>query len=101
LPVRDLVGLDPFNPRSIAFQVRLISDHLDALPRLTDDGMAEPQQNAATSLVATISTITADALTREVCNDLVMRLLTLSNLVSHRFFLRGSEALRGAGMTLA
>lgn len=101
LPVRDLVGLDPFNPRSISFQINAIADHLNALPRLTDDGMAEPQQTAAAGLVAAVTTLTADAMTSSVCADLESRLLRLSDLISHRFFLRGSETLRAAGMTLA
>lgn len=101
LPVRDLVGLDPFNPRSISFQVNLIAEHLGALPRLNDDGMAEPQQSAATGLVALMATLSADALTLDVCNELEARLTALSDAISQRFFLRGSETLRAAGMTLA
>lgn len=101
MPVRDLVGLDPFNPRSIVFQANVIKGHLDALPRLKDDGMAEPQQSASTGLVALMSTLAATALTPEICVDLEARLIALSDAISQRFFLRGSEALRAAGMTLA
>ncbi len=101
LPVRDMVGLDPFNPRSISFQVNAIIKHLNVLPRLKDDGMAEPQQTAAAGLGALMATLTARSFTASVCADLEGRLLELSDLVSHRFFLRGSEALRAAGMTLA
>lgn len=101
MPVRDLVGLDPFNPRSISFQANAIREHLDALPRLKDDGMAEPQQAAATGLVALISTLSATMLTPEICSDLEVRLYALSDAISQRFFLRGSEALRASGMTLA
>ena len=101
LPVRDLVGLDPFNPRSIGFQLTVIAEHLNALPRLKDDGMAEPQQSAATGLVSLMATLSAKTLTPEICNDLETRLIGLSDAISQRFFLRGSEALRAAGMTLA
>ena len=101
MPVRDLVGLDPFNPRSISFQANAIREHLDALPRLKDDGMAEPQQAAATGLVALISTLSATMLTAEVCDELEGRLFALSDAISERFFLRGSETLRASGMTLA
>ena len=101
MPVRDLVGLDPFNPRSISFQANAIREHLDALPRLKDDGMAEPQQAAATGLVALISTLSATMLTPEICSDLEVRLYALSDAISQRFFLRGSEALRASGLTLA
>lgn len=101
LPVRDLVGLDPFNPRSIAFQVNAINDHLSALPRLKDDGMAEAQEVEATGLVALIATLSASDLDADVCSELEQRLSRLSDLIGQRFFLRGSEALRAAGMTLA
>ena len=40
-PVRDMVVLDPFNPRSVAFQVERLDEHLETLPLLSDDGMLE------------------------------------------------------------
>ena len=101
LPVRDLVGLDPFNPRSVAFQINLIRDHLAALPRLKDDGMDEAQQSAAAELAARIATLSAATLNGWACVELEQKLLALSDLISHRFFLRGSETLRAAGLTLA
>src|SRR5256885_5355840 len=33
-PVRDLVVLDPYNPRSVAFQVFALNDHIASLPTL-------------------------------------------------------------------
>jgi uncharacterized circularly permuted ATP-grasp superfamily protein/uncharacterized alpha-E superfamily protein len=101
LPVRDLVGLDPYNPRSIAFQIAAIKEHLDALPRLHDDGMDEAQQTAATALAARIATLSAQTLNGLACYALEQQLLALSDLISHRFFLRGGETLRASGMTLA
>ncbi len=41
-PVRDMVLLDPYNPRSIAFQVEAIKRHLNELPALAADGLLEP-----------------------------------------------------------
>lgn len=101
LPVRDLVGLDPFNPRSISFQINAIAEHLNMLPRLKDDGMAEPQQSEATGLVALMATLSAKTLTAAICDELETRIIRLSDAISLRFFLRGSETLRSAGMTLA
>ncbi|MET0269579.1 MAG: circularly permuted type 2 ATP-grasp protein, partial [Sphingomonas sp.] len=51
-PVRDLIALDPFNPRALAFQVDRLREHLEALPRLRDDGMAEEPQRLAIELAA-------------------------------------------------
>ncbi len=101
LPTRDLVGLDPYNPRSVAFQVLAIRDHLAALPRLRDDGMDEPQQAAAIALAARVTTLSAAAMNAGVCYDLSHQLLLLSDLINRRFFLRGRETLRAAGLTLA
>ena len=40
-PVMDMVMLDPFNTRSLAFQVVTLQEHLTSLPSLVDDGMLE------------------------------------------------------------
>lgn len=101
LQVRDLVGLDPFNPRSLAFQISVIKDHLAVLPRLRDDGMDEAQQSAATALAARIAMLSAQTLNGLACHALEQQLLALSDLISHRFFLRGGETLRASGLTLA
>ena len=39
--VRDMVCLDPYNPRSAACQVERLVEHLGKLPKLSDDGMLE------------------------------------------------------------
>ncbi len=100
-PVRDLVALDGGNPRSIAFQVKAIDAHLAALPRLADDGMAEPQQAAAAQLSALMATLTAATLDDDAARGLEGRLYALSDAVGNRFFLRGVAPLRAAGLTLA
>ena len=101
LPVRDLVGLDPYNPRSIAFQINQIRDHLVALPRLRDDGMDEPHQSAIAEIAAQIATLTAASLNGWASVQLEQKLLGLSDLIGRRFFLHGGETLRAAGFTLA
>ncbi len=101
IPVVDLVALDPGNPRSLAFQVDHLCDHLRALPVLEDDGMNEPQQALAARLVAIVSTATAASLDEEVLGDLERGLFTLSDAIARRYFLQGAEPLRAAGMTLA
>lgn len=101
LPARDLVGLDPFNPRSIAYQINVIKDHLDALPRLRNDGMDEAQQSAANALAAQIATLNAATLNGLAVFEVEQKLLALSDKISHRFFLRSGETLRASGLTLA
>ena len=101
VPVVDLVALDPGNPRSLAFQIERICEHMRALPVLGDDGMDEPQQAHAIALVSIISTATAAALDEGVLGDLERRLFALSDAVARRYFLQGAEPLRAGGLTLA
>ncbi len=99
--VRDLVALDPGNPRSIAFQIKAIDAHLATLPRLSNDGMAEPQQAAAHALSAHVATLTAATLDEHAVQGIENRLFALSDAIQNRFFLRGGEPLRAPGLTLA
>ncbi len=99
--VRDLLALDTTNPRSLAFQVELIAEHLASLPRLSDDGLAEPQQVEATALVAELAVQRAERLDAHALQGIENRLLALSDAIGQRFFLRGGEPLRASGLTLA
>lgn len=101
LPVVDLVALDPGNPRAIAFQAQTIVEHLNALPVLADDGMAEPQQAEAAAVAAIIATTTAQTLNETRLREIELRLMALSDLISRRYFLHGAEPLRAGGLTLA
>jgi uncharacterized circularly permuted ATP-grasp superfamily protein/uncharacterized alpha-E superfamily protein len=91
-PVRDMVVLDPFNTRSVAFQVAALRGHLDALPALVEDGMMEPHIRILRGLATEVDT----AMAAEVDPDLMLRfqsdLMNLSNAVSDRYFLRGANA---------
>ena len=100
-PTRDLVALDPYNPRSIAYQVDRISEHLKALPALRDDGMAEPHVSIFYRIEAAIRTTSAEMLDGRAVLGLENMLSELSNAVGARFFLQGSEGFRMSGMTLA
>ena len=101
LTVVDLVALDPGNPRSLAFQVARIGEHLTHLPVLADDGMAEPQQAEASALAAILATTTAATLDAATLGDVDRRLGTLSDAIARRYFLQGAEPLRAEGLVLA
>ncbi len=46
-PVRDMALLDPYNPRSAAFQTARLAEHIATLPVLKLDGMLEPPNRIA------------------------------------------------------
>jgi uncharacterized circularly permuted ATP-grasp superfamily protein/uncharacterized alpha-E superfamily protein len=100
-PVRDLVALDPYNPRAIAYQIDRISTHLKALPALRDDGMAEPHETLFYRIEAELVTASAETLDTQMMLGIENMLSELSNAISARFFLQGAEGLRMSGMTLA
>jgi uncharacterized circularly permuted ATP-grasp superfamily protein/uncharacterized alpha-E superfamily protein len=101
IPVLDLVTLDPNNPRALAFQVAAISAHLNKLPLLSDDGLAEPQQEQARGIAAMLVTANATRIDEALLSDLETRLTKLSAAVARRYFLHGAEPLRAAGLILA
>jgi uncharacterized alpha-E superfamily protein len=92
-PVRDMVLLDPFNTRSLAFQVVAIKDHLAALPRLVEDGMLEPPEKLLLPLVSQVETEDAAKLDQDKILALEHTLMDLSDAIADRFFLRGANAV--------
>ncbi|NIJ07439.1 putative circularly permuted ATP-grasp superfamily protein/putative alpha-E superfamily protein [Sphingomonas vulcanisoli] len=101
VPVRDLVALDPFNPRSIAFQIARIREHLAELPTLRDDGIAEEQVSLVEEIGLIVATTKAEAMSPTGVLALENRLMALSDAIGRRYFLQDAETLRAPGMTLA
>jgi uncharacterized alpha-E superfamily protein len=91
-PVRDLVMLDPYNPRSLAFQVEALKDHLAALPRLQDDGMPEAPEKLLTRLACDVGVQDAADLDPRAALEFEQMLLDLSDSVTDRYFLQGAHA---------
>ena len=92
IPVRDLVMLDPFNPRSVAFQVEALKEHLAGLPALQNDGMPEEPTRLLIRLAGRIETEDAACLDGEVALVFEQMLMSLSNAIADRYFLQGSKA---------
>jgi uncharacterized alpha-E superfamily protein len=92
-PVRDMVMLDPFNTRSLAFQVFALKDHLAKLPALVEDGMMEPPTRILTVLATEIETAQAAEAGPEAMSRFEEALLSLSVAVADRYFLQGANAV--------
>jgi len=93
-PVRDMVVLDPFNPRSVAFQVARIDEHLAGLPLLREDGMLETPRRLVTKLRADLSTEEAEHLGNQTILSFEQRLMALADQIAGRYFLQGPHALQ-------
>ena len=91
-PVRDLVVLDPFNPRSVAFQVATLKAHIAALPALQDDGMPEQPTRLLTRVASEIEAQDAAALDGAQARSFEHALLDLSDAITDRYFLQGANA---------
>ena len=87
-PVRDLVLLDPDNPRALRFQVAEIAAHLSALPSLRDDNIPESPLRVARALHGELQGALAPDMTVERLQGVAAQLFTLSDEISARYFLQ-------------
>jgi uncharacterized circularly permuted ATP-grasp superfamily protein/uncharacterized alpha-E superfamily protein len=93
IPVRDMVLLDPFNTRSLAFQVAQLKEHLAALPALLDDGMLEAPSRILLPLATQVETADAQSLDAVSLTDIQQALMRLSDAIADRYFLQGANAV--------
>ena len=93
VPARDMVMLDPFNTRSLAFQVCEIKAHLADLPSLLDDGMLEQPTRILLPLATEVETEEASRLHAERVLEFEQTLMRLSDAVAERYFLQGANAV--------
>jgi uncharacterized circularly permuted ATP-grasp superfamily protein/uncharacterized alpha-E superfamily protein len=91
-PVRDMVMLDPFNTRSLAFQVVTLKEHLGVLPSLQQDGMLEEPNRILLTLAALVETEDAAQLDTDKMMAFEQALLRLSEAIGDRYFLKGAHA---------
>jgi uncharacterized alpha-E superfamily protein len=98
-PVRDLAVLDPYNPRSVAFQVATLNDHIAALPSLKEHGLIERPQRLAVALQATLTTAEAAALDVKTLFAMEQDLLNLADAIGLHYFPHGPNASRPEKLT--
>jgi uncharacterized circularly permuted ATP-grasp superfamily protein/uncharacterized alpha-E superfamily protein len=98
-PVRDLAVLDPYNPRSVAFQVAALNEHIAALPSLKEHGLIERPQRLAVALQATLTTAEASSLDVKSLFALEQDLLNLADAVGLHYFPHGPNASRPEKLT--
>ena len=98
-PVRDMALLDPFNPRSVAFQVGRIEEGIATLPVLRRDGMLEEPKRLTTLLCAELTTQRPDALNDSRMLFVEQSLFALANAIAARYFLQGPVQGRAEKVT--
>lgn len=98
-PVRDLAVLDPYNPRSVAFQVAALNEHIASLPSLKEHGLIERPQRLAVALQAMLTTSEASALDIKALFALEQDLLNLADAIGLHYFPHGPNASRPEKLT--
>jgi uncharacterized circularly permuted ATP-grasp superfamily protein/uncharacterized alpha-E superfamily protein len=98
-PVRDLAVLDPFNPRSVAFQVASLNEHIAELPSLKEHGLIERPQRLAVALQAMLTTAEAATLDVKTLFSLEQDLLNLADAIGLHYFPHGPNASRPEKLT--
>jgi uncharacterized alpha-E superfamily protein len=81
-PVLDLLLLDENNPRSLAFQVNALEDHIEHLPNLMPDGILSPERRLILELASRVRLAEVHELTRPNKDGERTRLLGLSRYVT-------------------
>ncbi len=92
--VRDMAMLDTYNPRSVAFQVEQLGQHLANLPRLSEDGMLEVPRRMVLKLQADLASSVAGDVDNTAILALEQRLLALADAIGARYFLQGPHAVK-------
>lgn len=93
-PVRDMVLLDPFNPRSVSFQVNQLRDHIATLPTLSDDGIPEEPKRFIDLFAGEIASVSAEALGPSAVLGFEQTLMRFADSVAARYFLQRPGELR-------
>jgi uncharacterized alpha-E superfamily protein len=91
-PVRDMAMLDPFNPRSVGFQVMRIDEHLAALPTLRADGVLEAPRRLCVKLRAELEAEDARSLDEARILSLEQRLMSLAETIAERYFAQAAQS---------
>jgi uncharacterized circularly permuted ATP-grasp superfamily protein/uncharacterized alpha-E superfamily protein len=98
-PVRDLAVLDPYNPRSVAFQVLALTEHILSLPALRESGLIERPQRLAVAVQAMLTTAEAATLDTKTLFALEQDLLNLADAIGLHYFPHGPNASRPEKLT--
>jgi len=100
--VLDLLVIDEMNPRSLAYQLATISDHIGELPKSSDDAVRAPDQRLALELLTKVRLADVMELSQvgpdgqrvalqKLFSEVIRELPQLSELVSRHYFSLADE----------
>jgi len=93
-PVRDMALLDPYNPRSVSFQISQLRDHIDTLPTLNDDGIPEEPKRFIDLFAGEIASAAADDIEPSSVLAFEQTLMRFADAIASRYFLQRPEGLK-------
>lgn len=94
VPMHDMALLDPYNPRSVGFQIAQIMDHLSSLPTLSDDGIPEAPMQILSIIHGELLGMPAEDVTGRMVQDLEQRLIAFGDSIAARYFLQRPEEIK-------
>ncbi len=98
-PVRDMALLDPFNPRSVSFQIGQLCEHMATLPTLNDDGIPEEPKRFIDHLAGEIASTSAQEIEPTTVLAFEQTLMRFADSNAARYFLQRPEAMKAKGMS--
>ncbi len=102
-PVLDLILTDETNPRSLAFQLAALAEHVEQLPRDRNQPQRSPEQRIMMSALGSVRMVDIEALCEvqqggerthleRLLSRLALQLPKLSDVISHRYLIHAGSA---------
>jgi uncharacterized alpha-E superfamily protein len=85
--------LDPYNTRSLSFQLATLKEHMGVLPTLQDDGILEEPSRILRPLATEVETEDAKRLDADKMHRWERALMRVSGAIADRYFLQGATAV--------
>ena len=98
-PVRDIAVLDGYNPRSVAFQVTTLNEHIAALPSLKEHGLIEQPRGSRWRCRRCLRPRKPRSSRSRRCSALEQDLLKLAEAIGLHYFPHGPNASRPEKLT--
>jgi uncharacterized alpha-E superfamily protein len=93
-PVLDMALLDPYNPRSVSFQIGQLRAHLDTLPTLNNDGVPEEPKRFIELFAGEIAAATAEDIEANSVLAFEQTLMRFADSIASRYFLQQPDGLK-------